>query len=158
MPRPTPATSAPPRLDIRPMAAAVRARNRREGPNVWAPLKPCVGWVRIAVNADRAPARAQARDDILEAKTPAIRAVSGAAADALRASPYLVRRRNTMSATTASGPRNSIAEYAGVIRSAPIWNVGSPEGSGYRNPAPAVVLMETARPTRSCPTPSVATT
>src|SRR5688572_9796191 len=104
MPRPRPAIRAPARLDMRPMAAAARARSSRFGPKAWAPLKPWVGWVMIAVKADSAPARAHAREDIREEKTPAILAVSGAAAAARSANPYLLHRRNTIRATTSRGP------------------------------------------------------
>src|SRR5438067_1574912 len=127
---PTPATIAPGRLDIRPIAAAARARSRSDGPKVWALVNPCVGAVRMAVNADSAPARAHASDDIRDANTPDIRAVSGAAAAARRASPYRLPRRKMASAITMAGPRISIAEYDGVTSSAPMWNDGRNEGWG----------------------------
>src|SRR5438552_16347841 len=101
---PTPATIAPGRLDIRPIAAAARARSNSEGPKVWALVNPWVGAVRIAVNAENAPARPHASDDIREENTPAIRAVSGAAAAARRASPYRLRFRNRARASTSTGP------------------------------------------------------
>src|SRR5438552_16338855 len=137
-----PATSVVPRFDILPIAAAASARNSSDGPKVCAPLNPCVGCVRIAVKAESAPASAHASDDIRDANTPAIRAVSGAADAARNARPYLLRRRNTTRATTMTGPRKSIPEYAGVTASAPIWNDGRCDGIGYRKPAPAVVLIE----------------
>src|SRR2546423_930045 len=121
---PTPATIAPGRLDIRPIAAAASARSNSDGPKVCALVNPWVGAVRIAVNAENAPARAHASEDILEANTPDIRAVSGAAAAARNASPYRLRRRNTARAITSSGPRMSIAEYDGVTSNAPMRNVG----------------------------------
>src|SRR5438477_8344638 len=138
------------------MAAAARARSSSDGPNVCALVNPCVGAVRMAVNADSAPAMAQASDDIREENTPDIRAVSGAAAAARRARPYRLRRRNTAIAMTKIGPRISIAEYDGVTSSAPMRNVGRNDGWGYSVPAPAFWLMANASAARSCPTPSVA--
>ena len=56
MPRPMPPTKAIGMLDIRPMTAAVIARSNSSGPKLSPLVNPCVGAVRIAVNADSAPA------------------------------------------------------------------------------------------------------
>ena len=110
MPRPMPAPSAIGRLCIRAMTAPVIARSSNAGPNVSALVKPCVGCVRIAVNADNAPAIAHASDDIRPAKMPAIRAASGFAAAARIASPNRLRLRNNAIASTARGERKSMPQ------------------------------------------------
>src|SRR5205807_188531 len=119
---------------------------------------PRDGCVTIAVNAESAPARTHASEDMRDANTPAMRAVSGAAAAARSASPYLLFRRNTINPRTTSGPNTSIAMYARVTRRPPMRNVGNPLGSGYWKPAPAVALSARANPTTNAPTASVATT
>src|SRR2546423_5064709 len=112
------------------MTAAVIARNSNAGPKLSPLMKPCVGAVRIAVNADSAPAIAQLSDDIRLAKMPDIRAASGLAAAARIASPNRLRLRNSAIARTTSGDRNNIPEYAWVTRSAPTLNTGSHDGCG----------------------------
>ncbi|CAB4721563.1 unannotated protein [freshwater metagenome] len=89
-PRLIPATSATGMLTIRAITAPAMARSRRLGPKESAEVKPCVGWVRIAENAESAPAIAHASPDIRPEKMPAIRAASGFAAEARMARPCLL--------------------------------------------------------------------
>ena len=53
-------------------AAAVSARNSRLGPNDSAEVNPWVGWVRMAVKADSAPAKADSAGTVLAARVPII--------------------------------------------------------------------------------------
>jgi hypothetical protein len=86
---------------------------------------------------------------------PAIRAASWFD-DAQRiAMPIRLRLRNTTSASTRTGAKNSIAEFDGVMRSAPSSKEGRPGGSGNRSAAAEYTTA--LRTTRNCPTPSVAT-
>ena len=48
-------------------------------------------------------------------------------------------------------------KYAGVTRSAPMSNSGSPGGCGNRRPAPAWLLITSPSTSRNCASPSVAT-
>src|SRR4051812_23141893 len=117
-------------LFIRASTAAVRARMSRAGPNESPVTNPWVGKVRIAVNADSAPAMAHASIDIRLAKMPDIRAASGLAAAARIPSPARLRLRKTAMASTTIGDRKSIALYAGVTRNAPTLKTGIQLGSG----------------------------
>ena len=72
--------------------------------------KPCVGAVRIALNAESAPAMAHASEDMRLANTPDMRAASGFAAAARMPRPNLLRFRNSAIAMTATGDRISIPE------------------------------------------------
>ncbi len=72
---------------IRASTAPVSAISRRDGPKLSPPVKPCVGWVRIAANAASTAAMPHASELVREAKMPAIRAASGLAAEARIAMP-----------------------------------------------------------------------
>src|SRR5947207_13530478 len=102
-PRPAPAANAAGRLDMRATTAQVKARSSSDGPNEAPVVKPCVGWVRIAVRPARAPAMAHANELIRLAKMPAIRAASGLAAEVRKARPHRLNLRNSASATTTIG-------------------------------------------------------
>ena len=72
---------------MRATTAQVKARRSSAGPNASGAVNPCVGWVRMAEKADRAPAMAHARDDMRDAKMPDMRAASGLAAALRKANP-----------------------------------------------------------------------
>ena len=91
-----------------------RAQQQARPERLAAGDSPLVGWVRIAVNADSAPAIAHASVDIRPAKTPAIRAASGLA----RRGPDGQAERALCAGSRRSRGRRpvrrkSIPEYAG---------------------------------------------
>src|SRR5437764_9426984 len=140
MPSPTPPTRASGRLCIRAITAAVIARRISSGPKLSPLMKPCVGAVRMAVNADSAPAIPHASDDIRLAKMPDMRAASGLAAAARIARPYRDLMRKRASASTNTGDRNNMPEEARVTRSAPTLKTGCHHDREYSEPTDAEEL------------------
>ncbi len=119
-PRPIPAAKATGRLTMPPSSAASRARSKRPGERTWVKVLVWLGEARMAVKAERAPARVQATVEVRRTQTPDSRADSVFSAEARMARPQWENRMNAARPRATTGATTRVTTSPGGKRNEPM--------------------------------------
>ncbi len=115
-PRTMAATKAAVRLTMAPTMAAVRPSKRSSGLSTWVSWVVWPGAARMAVKADRTPARVHATVEVRRTHTPDRRAESAFSAMARMARPHGDHLMKAASPMATSGAAISVSTCPGVNR------------------------------------------